>query len=64
MFEPLLIDEVLASDVLSVRPAQLRRMVARGQVPCKLLPSGEKRFDPSELREWVSRLQHASAVPA
>ena len=64
MFEPLLIDEVLASDALSIRPTQLRRMVARGLVPCKLLPTGEKRFDPAELRLWVSRLQHADAVPA
>jgi hypothetical protein len=62
--EPLLIDEIIACDVLSIRPTQLRRMIARGQVPCKLLPGGEKRFDPCELREWVNQLRHTDAVPA
>jgi hypothetical protein len=62
--EPLLIDEILAADALSLRTGQLRKMVSRGQLPCRVLPSGERRFDPAELREWVSRLRHAEPVPA
>jgi hypothetical protein len=64
MFEPLLIDEASACDLLAIRPTQLRRMVGRGEVPCRLLPNREKRFDPEELRQWASKLQHVDAVPA
>jgi hypothetical protein len=61
---PLLINDVIAANTLSVRPAALRRMANRGQIPSRLLPDGKRRFDPEELRTWVSQLKRAEPVPA
>lgn len=62
--EPLLIDEGDAADILAIRQSQLRRLVDRGHLPARLLPTGDRRFDPQELREWVSQLRHIEQVPA
>ena len=64
MHESLLISEVAVARALSLRTPELRRLADRGQIPCRLLPSGAKRFDPREVREWVDRLRHIEPVPA
>jgi hypothetical protein len=56
----LLVDVVRVADALSLTPAKVRRLADRGQLPCRLLPDGSRRFDPAELQEWVSQLRHVS----
>jgi hypothetical protein len=58
-YEELLVDEVRVGDALALRPSEVRRMAERGLLPCRLLPNGTKRFDPTEIREWVRQLRHA-----
>jgi hypothetical protein len=54
----LLIDEVRVADALALSPAQVRRLANRGDMPCRLLPDGSRRFDPAELQQWVDNLKH------
>jgi len=58
MGNELLVDEVRVADALALTTAQVRRLATRGQLPCRLLPDGSRRFDPDELKAWVDRLRH------
>ncbi len=60
LISDLLISEFRAAELISVPVNRLRRMVNRGQIPCRELPDGERRFEPHELREWVQRLPHSA----
>jgi hypothetical protein len=59
-YEQLLVDEVQVADALALQPYEVRRMAEHGLMPCRRLPNGARRFDPTEIREWVRQLQHAS----
>jgi hypothetical protein len=63
MYGSLLVTEDRAAELIAVSLIRLRRMVKRGEVPARRLPSGEPRFSPRELREWAEQLP-TIAVPA
>ena len=50
---PILIDAREAGRLLDMLPARVSRLAKRGNLPCVLLPDGEYRFLPDDLREWV-----------
>ena len=50
---PILIDAREAGRLLDMLPARVSRLAKRGDLPCVLLPDGEYRFLPDDLREWV-----------
>jgi hypothetical protein len=43
---------------LALTSAQVRYLAKRGELPCRVLPNGSRRFDPAELRQWVDNLRH------
>lgn len=46
-----------AAHALRILPARLKRMAKSGDVPVVMLPDGEPRFDPADLREWVATMK-------
>lgn len=50
---PLLIDAREAGRLLDMLPARVSRLAKRGEIPSVVLPDGEVRFSPDDLREWV-----------
>jgi hypothetical protein len=58
---PLLVREASAAALLSLRVSEVRRLAKSGQLPAKILPSGERRFDPAELAEWAAQLKREKA---
>ena len=58
---PLLIDAREAGRLLDMLPARVTRLAKRGDLPCVMLPDGEARFSPDDLRDWVD--QHRLPAP-
>jgi predicted site-specific integrase-resolvase len=51
-------DEV--SEMLRLPVRRLSRMARQGEIPAVILPDGEIRFDPDELRRWVQSCKRPS----
>lgn len=59
-----LLDHFEAAELLSMLPPRLKRMAKRGEVPAVILPDGEIRFDPADLRDWVEGCKTTEGTPA
>jgi hypothetical protein len=62
MGHELLVDETRVADALALTSAQVRRLVNRGDLPCRILPDGSRRIDPAELRQWIDNLRHVGEL--
>ena len=52
--QPLLIDKHEAGRLLDMPPTRVSRLAKRGEIPCVVLPDGELRYLPEDLRAWVN----------
>ena len=53
--EPILIDAQEAGRLLDMLPGRVARLGKRSSLPCVILPDGEYRYLPADLREWVRK---------
>lgn len=51
--DPILIDARTAGRLLDMIPARVARLAKRGLLPSVVLPDGEYRYLPADLREWA-----------
>jgi len=59
---PILVDANTAGQLLDMLPARVRRLAKRGKIPAVILPDGEPRFLPDDLREWVEQYRHPAST--
>jgi hypothetical protein len=64
MDTPLLIDAREAGRLLDMLPARVARLAKRGALPAVILPDGELRFSPADLREWVNAHRQPTTTEA
>lgn len=55
---PFLIDAREAGRLLDMLPARVTRLAKRGLLPRVVLPDGEVRYSPDDLKAWIENHRH------